>query len=1157
MDSIVGSKSSEPRSSFEGDEASESGRQLRPVLEPVKERKSEYGFDGFDVSQANKEANSQKLSTEDRPTTSESDQTDIDELRRQSTSPKLPDVARLSGFGMDMFSQPKAETATNPAIENTARRLDTTEIQTTEDVSLRNQPSLGFRSVVNQAFERKDDSSVPPTPSSRGIGRTDSESTGTDGISPIMSRVPSSAVPKNRDIGTPSILEVVNEPHSPESHTQLQDDGVQLSNSADVNVGQPSFHAVGHKSTDPDATPEPLNKGDNEEHQLLRPGTDREQSFRPTIPGGWTSYATTTRSESPSKSHDASTHAAAPELDQNLDKSAEEDNNLTPTNPQAFPRGVTEAPADSTVLPAPDLGKHDERSPTVVPLTQDSELTTNRSSLPTPDQSMAPSGNVYSSAALDPRYFPDREQGPVESHLRPDLSDRAISTESSTAPTPPPKDTPTIDSPAHDAEYFPKPTVPLKPKSPSHTENDQFLSTSVRPSVVPTLSTDTKLHDDENDKLRKEIVKSLSPGIPESSQTEENMLLDEVEEGNTGNQYRESTYLPSEYDNYWATTGDDIETIPAVATVTGPAQEPIPHVQPESPTVAPLSPRREDNTRLQPARPSVSHRFSWEKSTESVPLAQVEEPKYRRSVHDLQPNLLGAPGNDPQKLEEGHPAEFDAPQGSILATDKEPGHVEQPSFTEPASNDGHTGRDVALVAGGAAIAGVAAASYAGHTPTGTEHRLSLAEEKDPQVSSYPVTPSPDENEHPARSPQPYFSPSAEDPSPHPPLSAVSPVTSSIQQQYSPSSRPLAFKQIAAINSQQERIQTYDQTRKHYASMNSGLNDWIVALQIQYPEHANITPSFAGGRMSVPSGSARSKFAKVTGVGAPAQEQPYYQQYLNASPTTQSIPAAARPGSGPSVPASSQSAFGSSGTKLTSHQVQAKGKEFLHTAGIFGGKAGKAGKGLLAKGKNKLRGAGGGDKTSPSPPARPKTERRSSWGFPLNLSRSSGRPEGSPHSLRYKSHPHEPNSQRPRAATLTSLADPAPQIPPLIRTGSPGDSSGVVSGVLHPEHVEPQQHDRLSTPPRREILSDEALSDSRSPSMAENKDAVGIPVPISKEQPSWDPLNSLPISEEGYQVDNFTARPLYPEYESEDNQRSPPIPITTSINTDPLARYVPF
>jgi hypothetical protein len=55
---------------------------------------------------------------------------------------------------------------------------------------------------------------------------------------------------------------------------------------------------------------------------------------------------------------------------------------------------------------------------------------------------------------------------------------------------------------------------------------------------------------------------------------------------------------------------------------------------------------------------------------------------------------------------------------------------------------------------------------------------------------------------------------------------------------------------------------------------------------------------------------------------------------------------------------SQQGFSPGGAKITSQQVQAKGKEFLHTAGVFGGKAGKAGKGLLAKGKSRLRGAGG-------------------------------------------------------------------------------------------------------------------------------------------------------------------------------------------------------
>jgi hypothetical protein len=38
-------------------------------------------------------------------------------------------------------------------------------------------------------------------------------------------------------------------------------------------------------------------------------------------------------------------------------------------------------------------------------------------------------------------------------------------------------------------------------------------------------------------------------------------------------------------------------------------------------------------------------------------------------------------------------------------------------------------------------------------------------------------------------------------------------------------------------------------------------------------------------------------------------------------------------------------------------MQAKSKELLHTAGIFGGRASKAGKGLLAKGKSRFKGSG--------------------------------------------------------------------------------------------------------------------------------------------------------------------------------------------------------
>jgi len=135
---------------------------------------------------------------------------------------------------------------------------------------------------------------------------------------------------------------------------------------------------------------------------------------------------------------------------------------------------------------------------------------------------------------------------------------------------------------------------------------------------------------------------------------------------------------------------------------------------------------------------------------------------------------------------------------------------------------------------------------------------------------------------------------------------------------------------------------------------------MITMKAQHPEHANTTSSFGSSRaINFPNGSARGKFGKAPGGAPPPLQPPYYQQYLNASSPTSPGTPGSRPG--PSTPVGSQQGLSPAGTKIKTQQVQAKGKELLHTAGIFGGKAGKAGKGLLAKGKNKLRGAGGGDK----------------------------------------------------------------------------------------------------------------------------------------------------------------------------------------------------
>jgi hypothetical protein len=202
------------------------------------------------------------------------------EKTSKEASPVLPEVSRVSGFGMDFFNSntddahPTADeneqTPTSPPhphVDSTISRVMNAPVTTTStsqdtafsslqatptagtaseaEDQLSNLPehadktqqsdlhhapsnaSQGFRSVVNTAFDRKDDSSVPPTPISRdnsqsasgsdGVSRSDTNST--SGISPIMSRVPSAATAQQRQ-QVPPIAEEPSSAHPPTQQTQ-------------------------------------------------------------------------------------------------------------------------------------------------------------------------------------------------------------------------------------------------------------------------------------------------------------------------------------------------------------------------------------------------------------------------------------------------------------------------------------------------------------------------------------------------------------------------------------------------------------------------------------------------------------------------------------------------------------------------------------------------------------------------------------------------------------------------------------------------------------------------------------------------------------------------------------------------------------------------
>lgn len=163
----------------------------------------------------------------------------------------------------------------------------------------------------------------------------------------------------------------------------------------------------------------------------------------------------------------------------------------------------------------------------------------------------------------------------------------------------------------------------------------------------------------------------------------------------------------------------------------------------------------------------------------------------------------------------------------------------------------------------------------------------------------------------------------------------------------------------SLTTSQQRINAYNESRLQFASMNSGLADWMSATT--GTGSAQYIPPVALASIDTAATARTSQQRPKSGNILAPQPQPYYQQYLNASTPTSATPPAQRYSGG--TPTTGSQGFGSGSGKATAQQVQAKSKELskelLHSAGVFGGKASKAGKGLLAKGKSRFRGSGVG------------------------------------------------------------------------------------------------------------------------------------------------------------------------------------------------------
>ncbi|UKZ74323.1 hypothetical protein TrVFT333_001987 [Trichoderma virens FT-333] len=562
----------------------------------------------------------------------------------------------------------------------------------------------------------------------------------------------------------------------------------------------------------------------------------------------------------------------------------------------------------------------------------------------------------------------------------------------------------------------------------------------------------------ENDVLSDEIMRTLSP----SGATPADVKLSDgpqlhPPEGRSA--VRESSYTLMDYDSYWADTAGDsgpghedapvpptenlqstpaaTETLPAPSAQSGLKLSTDNTSPPEpatitfdtifSPQQSQQLPQEERQQEPQPQQQqedqqepqsSLRRRFSWEAEEERhtpTTLAQTPIQAQPTSDDSAAPAVhLTGPSGQPfepsvtnlSTESRSHSPVSQLSQAPTTAAGSGLGALVLQTSNPSGSFPGH---DSSLPEPPSPVS-VSVISDKPSTTAREQARMSIADDKlladQGSVSLVTASPPPASDSHPAVS-----SPTsaASVPAPQAPAPNANPLAQA---------KAMNFRDIMALSTPSERIAKYNEAREALAARDSGLESWLVYLTTEHPE-LSASISAPGGQMTPRS----SNNASLPAGAQPSSQQPYYQQYLNASSPSTSVPQSGGGGGsgggrsrlgGLSMPSQmSGSAFGHSG-----NQIGTKSKEFMHSAG-------KMGKGLLSKGKSKLRGSG--DKVDTIPPDHPipnKAQRRSTWRFSLEP--------------RPREDDAAPHSSSDISTTPPQLPDPSP-VSPLNAADGPGSA----------------------------------------------------------------------------------------------------------------------
>lgn len=727
-------------------------------------------------------------------------------------------------------------------------------------------------------------------------------------------------------------------------------------------------------STTPRASTLGVNATRKDDLTPQRPLADRMESFRPHLPGGWESSASIAPVAVPNPGQ-ASAFRQPDHIKPFTEPTSKSPNNDNPMISR------TSAPAQSS--PVGQIKDASEEAFAAVAAAGTALAGAFGAAIGMePHQSAS---NSHSQASDDhdspKRQSRDHEVASDDSEIAPTRSSTSSPTRSSRQhmpSSPSDEETPDIGT---SSTKRPQHASDLVSESPSHNPvatRDQGADSSLassederplkQPPTLPSLNTDTRSRQYESDRLRKEIVRELTPmsaSEPTTADTDysiqQPILSTPPSVTRPGH---ESGVLPREYESYWNDAvsddeADDVNTDQSQARDANPA-----HNERDLALVKPLRTSREmeggsvalvAQEDISQDRPHMlPHRFSWEQPLQVIPPKPAQVPEQTISPgSDFLKSAVYPEGH----IQPQHPISGES-QTSPLIDNTEPVDNEFPGGRDPASNEapgyglGIMDREKELPKDPGEIAmGRSVADYGPAAPS--------ASDKAHDDNTDHESPSLFDSEKPA----------TDHPLPDPPAQTTPTTAAQIPDLPSmPSSinaqlKVPAFREILALKTPDERIRAYNDTREQFANLNIGLAHWLAATANSLPQHADLlassgrpVPNIQGHKPS----PSRSKLGGLLPTGGQAGSQPYLQQSSEPNPHS-SVADRIAPDSGIGAgPGQGPSSGGSSG-KLSSQQVQAKGKDLLHTAGVFGGKANVAAKGLFSKGKSKLRAASGNEK----------------------------------------------------------------------------------------------------------------------------------------------------------------------------------------------------